>query len=122
MVLGLYIPNAFAYVYCSFVSVDNFHAGKSYSPLGSVKNNYYAVEIPAERCEGRNGEDVSGGVVLVLEDMGNENSSRYEIQRLWASLLLSAKTGGSKVSFHASQKGKNSEGKMVVSAYYLGAR
>lgn len=119
----LFSVNAYSYVGCSGVKVSSLMTASN--PVATRLNNNRIVgsvvyiDVPIKYCSARNGEDISGGIYMMLNDIGNKQSSSYGIKAFWRSLLLVSTFSNGRIDFHASSMGKTEDGFLLVAPYFL---
>lgn len=115
--------NAYSYVGCSEVKVSSLKTASN--PIATGLNNNRIVgsvvyiDVPIKYCSARNGEDISGGIYMLLNDIGNKESSSYGIKAFWRSLLLVSAFNNGHIDFHASSIGKAEDGFLLVVPYFI---
>jgi hypothetical protein len=115
--------NAYSYVGCSGVKVDSLKTATSPAAAklnnGRIKGSIVYINVPISNCKARNGEDISGGVYMVLHDVDNKQSASFGIKAFWKSLLLVSSFSNSLIDFHSSSMGKAENGFLLVAPYFL---
>lgn len=121
--LTLFSLDALSYVACRDVSVNALQTatGPGFHGMnkGGAVGKMIFIAVPVASCTAHNGEDISKGVFLVIDDVGNQNDENYDLKKFWSSQLLAAKSTGSTIDFHAHYGGGNNWDAAVVEPYYI---
>ena len=115
-----------AYVSCSNVKVSelsgattaSFHSLDKAGVVGSV----VFLSIPPSSCQATNGEDLSKGIFLVIDDVSNAQSTSFELKKTWIAMLLAEKASNGTIDLHGSFTGLSVQGYAVVKPYFLRAK
>lgn len=111
--------SAFGYVACNDVPVNKVETASSagFHSLsdGSATGAVLFLRIPATYCAAYSGEELYSEVFLVIDDYDNAGS----LKKYWASFLLTAKTTGKTIGFHAYYGGTNRWDASILEPYYL---
>ncbi|QGX41536.1 hypothetical protein [Permianibacter aggregans] len=114
-----------AYVWCKDAPVpeiggaltSSFHGLNNGGATGSV----IFISMSRSHCGATNGEDISKGIYLVIDDIGNTTSPTYELKRTWISMILAAKASNKTIDLHGNTSGASNAGYAVVKPYFLSA-
>ena len=123
--LLVFASSANAYVWCKNAPVSavggaqsaTFHGLHNGGATGSV----LFISMPLSYCGATNGEDISKGIYLVLDDLGNTASPTFELKKAWISMLLAAKASNKTIDFHGQFGGTSNIDYAVVKPYFLSA-
>lgn len=114
-----------AYVWCKDAPIpeiggaltSSFHGLHNGGAVGSV----VFIAMPLSHCGATNGEDISKGIYLVIDDIGNAASPTYDLKKVWVSMLLAAKASNKTIDLHGNAGGASNIGYAVVKPYFLSA-
>lgn len=123
ILLVLISCNVFSEITCNLVPVSNIASasGSGFHGMnkGGASGAYLYLKVSSSLCKASSNEDITKGVYLVIDEIGNQQYLDYEIKQYWLSILVAAKTAKKTIAFSGEAGGKNSHDVTVVEPIFF---